>query len=38
MTFTDKIDALDFIINILKDHEKKLSELIDRMEDRLNEG
>jgi len=33
----DKIDVLDFIINVLKEHEKELSELVDRLEDLLKE-
>ena len=32
MSFTEKIDVLDLLINILKDHEEKLDELITRLE------
>ncbi|MBD3205608.1 response regulator [Candidatus Bathyarchaeota archaeon] len=32
MSFTDKIDVLDLIINVLNEHERKLDELVDRLE------
>ena len=32
MSVTTKLDTLDFIINILLEHEKKLDLLIDRLE------
>ena len=30
--FDEKIDVIDLIINVLKDHEKKLDELVSRLE------
>jgi hypothetical protein len=35
--FTTKIDVLDFIINILKEHEKSLSALVDRLEEQVQD-
>jgi CheY-like chemotaxis protein len=32
MSFTDKIDVLDLIINVLNEHERKLDELVGRLE------
>ncbi|GAH48951.1 unnamed protein product, partial [marine sediment metagenome] len=32
MSFTEKIDVLDLLINVLREHEEKLDELIERME------
>ena len=32
MSLTEKIDVLDLIINVLKEHEKKLDELIGKLE------
>lgn len=32
MSFTEKVDVLDLIINILQKHEQKLDELITRLE------
>ena len=32
MSLTSKIDVLDFIIDVLKEHEKRLDELIKRLE------
>ena len=32
MSFTEKIDVLDLLINILKEHEEKLDQLITRLE------
>jgi len=32
MSFTDKIDVLDLIINVLNEHERKLDQLVDRLE------
>jgi len=29
---TEKIDVLDLLINILQDHERKLDELVSRLE------
>jgi hypothetical protein len=33
--FDEKIDVIDLIINVLKDHEKQLDELVARLEDAL---
>ena len=38
MTFAEKIDALDLIITVLKDHEKRLSDLIDRLKEVLEDA
>lgn len=32
MAFTEKIDVLDLLINILREHEEKLDSLVDRLE------
>jgi len=32
MSFTEKIDVLDLLINILRDHEEKLRDIVDRLE------
>lgn len=32
MSFTEKIDVLDMLINILREHEEKLDELTTRIE------
>ena len=32
MSFTEKIDVLDLIINTLNEHEQKLDELTERLE------
>jgi len=32
MSYTEKIDVLDLLINILKEHEAKLDELVTRLE------
>ena len=32
MSFTEKIDVLDLLINILREHEEKLDELVARLE------
>jgi len=32
MSFTEKIDVLDLLINILKEHEEKLDKLVERLE------
>jgi len=32
MSFTEKIDILDLIINVQKEHEQKLDELTERLE------
>jgi len=32
MSYTEKIDVLDMLINILKEHEEKLDELVERYE------
>lgn len=33
MSFTEKIDVLDLIINTLNEHEKKLDSLVTRLEE-----
>ena len=33
MSYTEKIDTLDLIINILREHEAKLDALITRLEE-----
>ena len=33
MSFTEKIDVLDLIINVLNEHEKKMDMLVQRLED-----
>jgi len=35
MSFEEKIDVIDLIINVLKEHEKTLDELISKIEDTL---
>jgi len=35
MGYTEKIDVLDMIIDVLRDHEKTLDQLIARLEDTL---
>lgn len=35
MSQTDKIEVLDFLIDILKDHEQNLDALITRVEDKV---
>ena len=32
MSYTEKIDVLDFIIQTLNEHEQKLSEIVERLE------
>lgn len=32
MSFTEKIDVLELLINILREHEEKLDELVERLE------
>lgn len=32
MSFTEKIDVLDLLINIIKKHEEKLDQLVERIE------
>lgn len=32
MSFTEKIDVLDLLINILREHEERLDDLISRFE------
>ena len=32
MSFTEKIDVMDLLISVLKDHEEKLDELEERFE------
>lgn len=32
MSLTEKVDVLDLIISVLREHEEKLSEISDRLE------
>ncbi|GAH88999.1 unnamed protein product [marine sediment metagenome] len=32
MSYTEKMDVLDLLINILREHEEKLDELVERLE------
>lgn len=32
MSFTEKIDVMDLIINVLREHEEKLDEIVERLE------
>ena len=32
MSYTEKIDVLELLINILREHEEKLDELVTRLE------
>jgi len=32
VSFTEKIDVLDLLINIIKEHEQKLDEITERLE------
>lgn len=32
MSFTEKIDVLDLLINILREHEEKMDKLVTRLE------
>jgi len=32
MSYTEKIDVLDLLVNILKEHEEKLDTLVTRLE------
>ena len=34
-SYVTKIDAMDLIINVLREHEKTLDELVERMEEIL---
>lgn len=38
MSYTDKVEVMDFLINVLKDHEKNLDQLISRAEDLVQEN
>jgi hypothetical protein len=38
MSHADKVEVMDFIINVLKDHEKNLDTLITRAEDVIDEN
>ena len=33
MSYTEKIDVLDLLINVLQEHEKKLDALVGRLEE-----
>ena len=32
MSFTEKIDVLDLLVNVLREHEEKLDEIVERFE------
>jgi len=32
MSFTEKVDVLDLLINILREHEEKMDEFVERLE------
>lgn len=32
MSYTEKVDVLDLLVNILREHEEKLDELVSRLE------
>ena len=36
MTYTSKVDVLDMIIEVLREHEKTLDVLVRRLEDAVN--
>lgn len=36
MNYTEKIDVLDLIIEVLKEHEKALDEIVSRLDARIN--
>ncbi len=38
MSFDEKVDVIDLIINVLKEHEKTLDELISRLDEILSRG
>jgi len=38
MSFDEKVDVIDLIINVLKEHEKTLDDLISRLEEALSRG
>ena len=38
MSHADKVEVMDFLINVLKDHEKNLDILISRAENLLDEN
>ena len=38
MSYADKVEVMDFLINVLKDHEKNLDQLITRAEDLIEEN
>ena len=38
MSYADKVEVMDFLINVLKDHEKNLDQLISRAEDLIEEN
>lgn len=38
MTYTGKIDVLDLIINVLREHEKRIDELISKLEELIEAG
>ena len=38
MSYADKVEVMDFLINVLKDHEKSLDQLLNRAEDLIEEN
>ena len=38
MSFTEKVDVLDLLINILREHEENLDELVEKLTDALDEN
>jgi len=32
MSYTEKVDVLDLLINVIKEHEEKLDKLVERLE------
>jgi hypothetical protein len=38
MSYADKVEVMDFLINVLKDHEKSLDQLLTRAEDLIEEN
>lgn len=37
MSFAEKVDILDLLINCLKEHEKKMGELVGRLEELIDD-
>ena len=38
MSYADKVEVMDFLINVLKDHEKSLDQLLSRAEDLIEDN